>query len=73
MAIPALRDSFTNMIDNNPILRKVIINLRMPLGVFLALSNMRYAGGIKINQKTGEIVDYFFGDADKIDCISGIN
>lgn len=73
MAVPALRDSFSNIIDNNSILRRVLLNLRVPLGGFLALANMKYAGGIKINPATGEIVDYLFGKSDNIDCISGIN
>lgn len=73
VAIPALRDSFSNIIDHNSILRRIILNLRVPLGGFLALANMKYAGGIKINPETGEIVEYLFGKADNIDCISGIN
>lgn len=41
--------------------------------MFLAIANMKYAGGIKVNPKTGAVVDYFFGSSDHIDCISGIN
>lgn len=73
IALPALRDSFSNIIDNNSIIRRVLINLRTPLGLFLALANMKYAGGIKVDAKTGEIKQYFFGHGDKINCISGIN
>lgn len=51
----------------------MLINLRVPLSMFLALANMKYAGGIKVNPQTGQVVDYFFGDGDRINCISGIN
>lgn len=34
---------------------------------------MKYAGGIKVNPQNGEIIEYFFGKGDKINCISGIN
>jgi len=53
VAIPALRDSFSNIIDHNSLIRRVIINLRVPLSMFLAIANMKYAGGVKINPKTG--------------------
>jgi ribose transport system permease protein len=51
IALPALRDSLSNIIDRNSLLRRVLINLRVPLGMFLALANMKYAGGIKIDPK----------------------
>ncbi len=73
VAIPALRDSFSNIVDHNSVIRRIILNLRMPLKAFLVLANMKYAGGIKVDPKSGEIVDYFFGDSHKIDCISGMN
>jgi hypothetical protein len=56
IALPALRDSFSNIIDHNSVIRKVLINLRVPIGMFLALANMKYSGGIKVNPKSGEIV-----------------
>lgn len=71
--MPALRDSFSNIIDHNSIIRRMLINLRVPLSMFLALANMKYAGGIKVNPQTGQVVDYFFGNGDRINCISGIN
>lgn len=37
------------------------------------VANMKYAGGIKVNRKTGEIIDYFYGLGSQIHCISGIN
>mgnify|MGYP000452785462 CR=1 FL=1 len=52
IAVPALRDSFSNIIDHNSIIRRVILNLRMPLGMFITLANMKYAGGIRVNPKT---------------------
>lgn len=55
VAIPALRDSFSNIVDHNSIIRRIILNLRMPLGLFIRVANMKYAGGIKVNPKTGEI------------------
>lgn len=72
VALPALRDAFSNIIDNNVVIRRVLLNLRVPLGMFLALANMKYAGGIRVNPHTGEIVEYFFGDSSKINCISGM-
>ncbi len=53
VAVPALRDSFSNMVDHNPIIRKVLLNLHVPLSMFLALANMKHAGGIKVNRTTG--------------------
>lgn len=41
------------MIDHLTIVRKVILNMKMPLQGFLALANMKYAGGIKVNPETG--------------------
>jgi hypothetical protein len=73
IAIPALRDGTTNMIDQNPAIRKVMLNLRVPLSLFLLVANMKYDVGIKVNRKTWEVVDYFFGDSAEIECISGIN
>lgn len=56
VAIPALRDSFSNVIDKDSLIRRILLNLRIPLKFFLALSNVKYAGGIKVNRKSGEIV-----------------
>lgn len=56
VAIPALRDGMSNLIDHTTLLRKFILNVRMPLEMFLALANMKYAGGIKVNPQNGEII-----------------
>lgn len=53
VAIPALRDSLTHIIDHNPVLRKIMLNMRTPLSMFLMVANMKYSGGIKVNPKKG--------------------
>jgi hypothetical protein len=66
VAIPALRDQITDIMDQIPLLRKVILNLRIPLKLFLVIANSSYDGGIKVDQSTGEIIEYFFEDRPEI-------
>lgn len=52
--------------DNNPILRKILINANLPESLFLSIANMSYVGGIKVDPRTGKIVDYLFGKPERI-------
>lgn len=72
VAFPSLRDQGNVFIDNNPRVRRALINARISENVFLFFANLSYSGGIKINPKTGQIVDYFFGKSNKIDFVTGI-
>lgn len=72
VAIPSLRDKVNIFIDNQPFLRKALINTRMPEWMFLKFANLAYAGGIKIDPSTGKIVDYLFGKGDKINFVTSV-
>ena len=64
VAIPSLRDKVTNMLDNNPIIRKILINSKIPLALFLNMANFSFSGAIKIDPHNGQVEDYFLGKSD---------
>ena len=66
VAIPSLRDNITNMLDNNALIRKMLINSRIPLNLFLNFANFSLSGAIKIDPHTGKIEDYFMGESNEI-------
>ena len=72
VATPTFRDSVTNLIVKSTIIRRILLNLRLPLGLFLLLANKTKVGGIKIDPENGEILDYFYGKPERIDYITGI-
>lgn len=72
LATPALRDSVSAFIDNSVILRRIILNIRTPLALFILVTNRSLSGGIKIDPIKGEIIDYMYGKSDKTDFITGI-
>ena len=61
IALPSQRDAVTNMIDNNPSIRKMLINSKIPLKLFLSFANFELSGAIKIDPNTGKVEDYFLG------------
>lgn len=71
VAIPSLRDQVTNLIDNNALIRKMIINSKIPVGLFLALANFSLSGAIKIDPHSGQVEDYFMGKSDDIYFVTG--
>lgn len=73
VSLPALRDWVSGTVERIKVLRKISINARMTLGMFLMVANMKYAGGVKIDSRNGNVLEYFFGQGSHIHCISGIN
>ena len=72
VATPGIRDNVSNLVDRSTIIRRILLNIRLPLGLFLFLANKTKVGGVKIDPATGEIVEYFYGQPDRIDFITGI-
>lgn len=72
VATPALRDHITNLIDRSTHIRRVILNLRVPLSAVMFLSNLSYAGGVKIDPKQKKIVEYFYGKPDRTNFVTGM-
>ncbi len=58
VGIPATRDPFLEFLNQNPLIRKLLLYL--PERLVYAITTKR-AGGIKINATSGEIVEYVFG------------
>lgn len=56
VATPGIRDNVSNLVDRSTIIRRILLNIRLPLGLFLFLANKTKAGGVKIDPATGEIV-----------------
>lgn len=61
---PSLRDHVNYLVDRYPILRKLILNLRLSLKSFMAVANFEYSGGMKINPQTHQVVEYIYGSID---------
>lgn len=72
VAIPSLRDQGNVMVDNYPLIRKALINANVPEKLFLYVANLSYAGGLKVNPKTGKVVDYLFGKNNNFDFVTGV-
>ena len=71
VAIPSLRDPVTNMLDNYPLVRKMIINSRIPLWLFLSVANFSFSGAMKIDPTTGKVEEYFLGKSESIYFVTG--
>ena len=71
VAIPSLRDKVTNLLDNNPLIRKILINSKIPLALFLKMGNFSFSGAIKIDPHYGQVEDYFLGKSDEIYMVTG--
>ena len=67
--MPATRDPRLEFLNEKPQIRKALIYL--PERVMYAVTEKR-AGGIKIDTKTGRIVEYIFGGPLKISYVSTI-
>lgn len=72
VATPALRDHITNLIDQTIPIRRVLLNLRFPLAIVLFFQNLNYAGGVKIDTKKNEVMEYFYGKPDRTSFVTGI-
>lgn len=72
VAFASLRDPINVFIDNNPIIRKALINIRLPEELFKNFANVSFSGGVKVDPETGKIVDYFFGKPNRIAFVTGI-
>jgi len=62
VGIPATRDPILEYLNGKPALRKYLLYL--PERIISNLVKKR-AGGIKIDTKTGQIIEYLFGAPDK--------
>jgi hypothetical protein len=69
IALPATRDSLIDFLNDSPRLRHFLMYL--PERLFLTLAEKR-AGGIKIDTKTGEIIEYLMGAPAKINFVTTI-
>lgn len=38
----------------------------------MGAANMSYSGGLKVDPKTGKVIDYFFGEPKRINFVTGI-
>lgn len=72
IGIPSFRDHVTDLLDGSVLVRKILLNLRVPTWLFMGAANMKYSGGIKVNPKAGKIIDYFFGKTDSINFVTSI-
>lgn len=54
-ATPSLRDYMTNFVDRSTIVRKILLNIRLPPWLLMSLTNQKYRGGIQIDPYTGSI------------------
>lgn len=70
---PSFRDSILTFVDGSTKFRRMIINARMPLWLFIGLANMKYAGGFKLNPETGKIMAYLYGNTDRIDFVTAVS
>lgn len=61
---PSLRDHVNNLVDRYPILRKLILNIRVSLHFFMSIANFEYSGGVKVNPHTHEVVEHIYGQLD---------
>lgn len=62
VAFPATRDALLDYLNGKPALRKFLLYL--PERLIFSIVKKR-AGGIKIDTKTGEIIEYLFGGPTK--------
>ena len=69
VGIPSTRSAFTEKLLQNPLAKKIAMYL--PERVNYAL-NPKRAGGIKIDTKTGKIVEYLFGAPTKTSFVTSI-
>jgi hypothetical protein len=69
VAIPGTRDALLDWLNHNPLVRKYLLYL--PEKFFYAFVK-KIAGGIKIDTRTGKIIEYMFGAPTKTFFVTSI-
>ena len=72
-ANPSLRDHVTNLLDRSTIIRRILLNVRLPPWLFMSLTNQKYCGGIQIDPSTGSITKFLYTSSKKISFVTSIN